>query len=89
MYAGRQRQPAAARSPLGAYEQVLTGDDMRAMGMADLAGLADGDLSPDSLAALEVRGCPHSLCLPPHLSPVVTFACFCVAAARCQRPLHP
>ena len=28
---------------------------MQAMGMPDLAGLADGDLSPGSLAALEVR----------------------------------
>jgi hypothetical protein len=34
--------------------QVLTGEDMKAMGMPDLAGLADGDLSPASVAALEV-----------------------------------
>ena len=36
--------------------KVLTGEDMRAMGMGDLAGIADGDLSPDSIAALERRG---------------------------------
>ena len=38
--------------------QVLTGEDMRAMGMGDLAGLADGDLGAESIAALEV----HQLC---------------------------
>jgi hypothetical protein len=36
--------------------KVLTGADMRAMGMGELAGVADGDMSPDSIAALQRHG---------------------------------
>lgn len=36
--------------------KVLTGADMRAMGMGELAGIADGDMSPESVAALERHG---------------------------------
>lgn len=36
--------------------KVLSGEDMVAMGMPELAGLADGDRSPASLAALEQHG---------------------------------
>ena len=36
--------------------KVLTGADMRAMGLGELAGVADGDLSPESIAALQRHG---------------------------------